>query len=332
MKYKGTLTAQASGSLAGLTFSHNRGGQYIRARTTPVNPGSEFQTVIRDAMGQLTSRWLEVLDEGQRAGWDNYALIVQIPDSLGEPRNVGGLGMYARSNISRIQAGLAIVDTAPTELNLGTFTKPSVGEIDSVGQSFEIAFNESDAWVGEDGSAMLIYGSRSRSQSTNYFKGPFRFAVAILGNSSSPPVSPVEVLNPFPITAGGKFFVKSRVTRADGRLATEAIDPESLPVPESAIMDTTGAADILHIIFNQRLDNATEIVAADLLVRHSGDTWTPDNDGFVSAARRVTFNGFTSGLASAGQNVTYTPNTSDLATETGILVPGFMQFPMQLIT
>lgn len=330
MKYKGTLTAAASGSIAGLTFSHNRGGQYIRARTIPTNPSSPFQQAVRDAAGVLTTRWGEQLTPTQRESWDNYALQVQIPDPLGEPRNIGGIAMYTRSNVSRIQAGLAIQDDAPVILNLGTFTKPTVSAFTPGDQTLEVAFNEGDSWVQEDGSALLLYGSRALSPAVNFFKGPFRLAAAILGSSSSPPTSPVVITNPFPFQAGSKTFLKSRVTRADGRLSSEGIDPESLPQVSFATWDSS--LEILRIGFDRPMDTGTSILGADMQLQIDGTSWTTANAStFPSSNQFIEIDGWTSGLAAGGEFFTYTRGSSDLADTNGLLLPDQLQFPVTAI-
>ena len=83
MKFKGTLIGEASGSIASLTFSHNRGGQYVRQRTIPTNPNTVFQQAIRSLVSELTSRWQNTLTEAQRAAWDQYAVQVPLLDPLG---------------------------------------------------------------------------------------------------------------------------------------------------------------------------------------------------------------------------------------------------------
>ena len=218
MKFKGTIIGEASGSVASLTFSHNRGGQYIRQRAIPVDPATPAQQVVRQAMSDLTSLWGDTLSAAQRDAWDQYALNVPLPDTLGEPRNVGGLGMYVRTNIPIAQAGLTRVDDAPSIFDLGPFTNPDVASI-TAPDALLLNFDNTDAWANEDEAAMLVYGSRANNPSINYFKGPYRFAGSILGNGTTPPTSPAAITMPFVLVAGQRAFLQVRVTRADGRLS-----------------------------------------------------------------------------------------------------------------
>ncbi len=223
MKFKSPIFSQASGSLAGTVFSHNRGGMYVRARSIPTNPNTPFQQALRGFMTQLATAWSSTLTPGQRAAWELYAANVPLIDRLGEPRTVTGLNMYTRSNVPRLQAGLARLDNAPTIFDLGSFTEPTIDAIDVNANTADIGFTAGDDWVSEDGAALLVYISRPQSQSINYFKGPYRFAGAVLGNSTTPPTSPQTINLPFPAVAGQRLFFAFNVTRADGRLSTRVL-------------------------------------------------------------------------------------------------------------
>lgn len=218
MKFKSPVYSQASGSIAGVTYSHNRGGMYTRARAIPVDPGSPYQMVIRQSLGTLAAHWLNTLTAAQRDQWDAYAEAVQIPDRLGEPRNIGGLGMYARCNVVRIQAGLARVDDGPTVLTLPEFTAPTFSNISAGAGTFDVGFDNTDPWAGEVGGAMCVLASRGMNITRNYFKGPYRFADSVDG-AATPPTSPQSMSLPFAVVSGQRVHFQARVVRADGRVS-----------------------------------------------------------------------------------------------------------------
>jgi hypothetical protein len=220
VKFKPTIAGEASGSVGALTFSHNRGGAYIRNRVIPVNPNTKEQQAIRGFVATLTSYWLNSLTALKRAAWDTYALNVPLLDSLGEPRNAGGLGMFVRSNVSRLQAAMPQQDDAPVIFNLGDYTAPVPGVASAAGQTLSLAFENGDDWANEDDSAMLVYLSRGMNASINYFKGPYRFADSVDGDSVTAPTSPQSIACPFPIAEDQKLGVKVNVTRADGRYSS----------------------------------------------------------------------------------------------------------------
>lgn len=222
MKFKSQVLTQASGSVGGITYAHNQGGLYQRARSIPVNPQTPEQVAVRDAMSQISTAWVETLTPAQRAAWRTYAQNVPLIDSLGDPINVGPIAMYNRSNISRLQASLARVDDAPTIFDLGEFTGPTVTASAATGD-LTVTFTEADDWVIEDGASLLVYSSRQQNAAVSFFKGPYRFAGQVAGDSGTPPTSPATIASPFAIAEGNRIWVKFRVTRADGRLSAELV-------------------------------------------------------------------------------------------------------------
>lgn len=211
------------GSVGGNVYAANRAGPYIRNRAMPINPGSTRQQEVRFAMASLVTRWVETLTAAQRASWETYADAVHLPNSLGFPRNVGGIGMYVRSNVPRISAiapAQPVVDDAPTIFDLGTFTAPVIGTISEATQNVSWAFDNTDGWATEAGGAMFVYGSRPQNPSINFFKGPYRIIGTIPGADPTPPTSPQTINLAFPVVEGQKIFFRANVTRADGRLAS----------------------------------------------------------------------------------------------------------------
>lgn len=219
MKFKPVLGSELSGSMGGITASHNAGGAYFRNRVIPTNPGTSFQTAIRSFVGQLTSLWLNTLTSAERAAWDLYAGNVPLLDALGEPINVSGLNMYVRSNVPRLQGALPRVDVAPGVFNLGDFTPAGMSSLSAATQNFNVEFTEADDWVGEDNSSMLVYSSRPQNPSINYFKGPYRLAGQVAGEVAVPPTTPQAVGSAFPFVLGQVVHVRVQVSRADGRLS-----------------------------------------------------------------------------------------------------------------
>ena len=219
MIFRPLLGTDLSGSVGGIVASHNRGGPYFRNRAIPVNPNTPQQQAVRGFLATLTSLWNDTLTAVQRAAWDLYALNVPLPNAIGEPRNVGGLPMYIRSNVPRLQVALPRVDDAPIIFNLGDFTNPSFDTFVAAVETYNVNFTPADAWANEDDSAMLLSSSRPQNPTINFFKGPYRADAPILGVAAGPPATPVVTLAAFPFGVGNRVFVTARITRADGRLS-----------------------------------------------------------------------------------------------------------------
>lgn len=210
-----------SGSIGGVVASHNRGGVYFRQRSTPVNPNTSFQQEVRSLFANLQAAWGSVLTNAQRSAWDSYALATPINNVLGSPINIGGKGMFTRGNTPRLQAGLSQVNAGPTVSGLPALTSPGITSLTASTGVMITTFTNTDEWADVTGGALLVFMSRPQSPTINGFKGPYRFAGAILGNSGTPPTSPQNITSPFPLTAGQRIFVRFVAVTADGRLTPD---------------------------------------------------------------------------------------------------------------
>jgi hypothetical protein len=219
VKYKSQVYTQASGSIGGITYSHNSGGLYTRARAIPTDPASAYQQTIRAIVGGLATAYNTELSTSQRAAWKTYAAQVPIVDALGEPINIGAIAMYIRSNVQRLRDSLARIDDAPTDYNLGETPDLTMSASEAT-QVLSGAWSGTPDWSAEDGAYLFLFASRPQNPSINYFKGPYLYAGRIAGNSGAPPASPGTWNAPFPFVEGQKIFVKANVARADGRYST----------------------------------------------------------------------------------------------------------------
>jgi hypothetical protein len=217
MLFKSQVFTQASGSVGGLVYSHNRGGMYTRARTIPTNPSSEYQQLVRAAMGTLAPYWADTLDAGKRAAWNEYAANVAMTNKIGDTVYLTGQQHFIRCNVPRIVAGIAIIEAAPTTYNLGTFTAPTIsGATDT--PEISIAFSASDAWATAAGGYLLAFAGMGQGAGRSFYKGPWRYMDKVVG-AVSPPSSPQAMTPDFGLATGQLVWVQCRIIQVDGRLS-----------------------------------------------------------------------------------------------------------------
>lgn len=130
------LDVPQSGSLGGQTSSHNRAGQYRRARRAPTQPvGTGRRGIIRAAFGAASSGWSGITD-AQRAAWASYADGTPYTDALGQSIRLTGHQMFVAVNTQLQNCGVAInpvppisnVTIAPT-VSVATLTHLGVGTL-----------------------------------------------------------------------------------------------------------------------------------------------------------------------------------------------------------
>lgn len=243
---KSQLITQASGSIGGLTFSRAAGGLYIRARAIPTNPNTTLQSIARNAFSDLVAAWTETLTTAQREAWDLYASNVAQANPLGTPFFQSGQNAFVQCNTTRL-IGAHPSFTPLTGLPLATpvgdyiATGPQVydrgGDVGSLSltnadaalNQLTIAYDDTKPWANEDDAALVFWMSKPRNPSRKFFRGPWRLLAAVLGDSETPPTSPLTatVAAPsFDLPADVTVRVKAAIIRADGRysLPTESND------------------------------------------------------------------------------------------------------------
>ena len=227
MKFKSENMTQASGSIAGVTYAHNRGGMYRRARSIPTNPNSAAQQTVRANFAMLSSEWGQILSQTQRDQWSSYAANNPTTNVFGDPLYLTGQQMFIRCNTVQMQAGLGPVLAGPATNGMVMLTPPALSVLASTGVA-TVVLGGSDPWASEDDAAMNLFASRPQSASVNFFKAPFRLLGTVLGDSTTAPTGAVFA-DPFSssMSIGQKVFYKTVVTQAEGRIsahvATSAI-------------------------------------------------------------------------------------------------------------
>lgn len=225
MKFKSEVVTQASGSVGGVTYAHNRGGLYRRARSIPTNPNSADQQMVRGNLSTLSAAWRDVLTAVQRTAWENYAANSPVTDVFGDSMLLSGQQMYIRCNSVRLRAAAARVDDGPTVFGLIDLTAPLFAA-SIAATAMAVIFDVSDAWANDDDGGLSVQSSRFLSPTINFFRSPFRFLGVIDGDATTPPTSPADLgpNNAFgqPVadaTVGQRVFGRFTAFAGDGRIS-----------------------------------------------------------------------------------------------------------------
>jgi hypothetical protein len=218
VKYGGGII-QMSGSIAGNTFGRNRYGNYVRAKTKPVNPRTQLQTDIREAVQVLTARWANTVTSAQRTAWNLYADSVSMKNKLGEVIKLSGFNHYIRSNVQPLRAGLTPIDAGPTQFELPETDATFAVTMSLATQQMTVTFDDTMPWCTEAGGRMFIEQGQPQNPQRNFFGGPWKYAGVLSGvdpgGIASPQVAPVV----FAVALGQHVWIYARILRADGRLS-----------------------------------------------------------------------------------------------------------------
>ena len=218
MKFKGSFLTAASGSLGGITASHNRGGQYLRARLVPTDPASNRQMTMRSLLGALAARWLADLSAAQRTAWDLYAENTTVLDTLGDPIKLSGHQHFVRTNSAGLQASVAQINDGP--IVFGTGELPVAQTVASDTANYTVTVEDLPA-----ATTLIIRAGRPVNPSVTYFRGPFRFTAADTAN-------PTFGAQPYTVALAQRQFGSMRFLNDDGRLSGEVLlGPNAVTAP-----------------------------------------------------------------------------------------------------
>lgn len=211
---------QRSGSIGGSTYSRNRFGQYIRARSKPVNPNTDAQNDVRTNFRQLMEAWSQSLNDTQRTAWSTYAQAITWKNKLGDDTKLTGPMHYLRSNAARLAAGLPIINTGPTTLVLPPTDNGFAAEGDVSDSEIDVSFSNTGGWASAVGGGLAVYMGFPVNPTREYFNGPWRYLGTIPG-AAMPPASPYTFTDlPFTMTTTQRIYLRARVIMPDGRCST----------------------------------------------------------------------------------------------------------------
>ena len=115
MKFKSTILAQASGSLAGSVFSRNANGAYIRNRAIPINSNTTAQKATRALFAAAAANWRN-LSATEKQSFIDQAVNYPYVDSLGETKTYTGRQLAAKLNGTLTQNGASPITTCLSPL------------------------------------------------------------------------------------------------------------------------------------------------------------------------------------------------------------------------
>lgn len=218
VKYGGGIV-QMSGSIAGNTHARNRYGNYVRARTSPINPNTDRQVAVRAALAFLTNRWSDTLTDVQRIAWDLYASSVNMTNRLGESVHLSGYNHYIRSNLIAKLIPYPLIDAGPVVFELPAQDPTLAVTASEATQVLTIAYDDTMAWATEDAAYMFFFQGKPQNAQRNFFAGPWRLIGSVGGIDPGGPVEPHAAAAAFAISTGQRQWIYARIMRADGRLS-----------------------------------------------------------------------------------------------------------------
>lgn len=96
-----SIVSDIRGSVADVTYSRNRGGNYVKLRKGPALENSNDQLACQAAYKAVAQAWSGTLTEAQRQSWRDYAHAWPRRDRWGVRRLHGGFQRFFQANFTR---------------------------------------------------------------------------------------------------------------------------------------------------------------------------------------------------------------------------------------
>lgn len=201
---------EMSGSVAGCTWSRNKGGSYVRSRATPTNPTTIKQTAARSLLGSLSSSWGS-LTAAQRTAWNDWASLNPVVNSLGISILLSGQQAYVGLN-SRLVAsgGTAAVNppsvTGPLDLTTVTATATAA--------TGAIVLTYTGTPLGA-GLKLCLWQTLPQPAGVN----PNRAQARLVGYTAAAAASPQTLTSPYPAAVGQRSNAWVCILDANGQVS-----------------------------------------------------------------------------------------------------------------
>lgn len=207
----GMMMTDASGKLGGQVFSKNRGGSYVRTKSTPVNRQSSAQMNVRGIFASISSRWSS-LTESARESFNGFVGDYARTDIFGDLRNPSGKALFQRLNQNALISDQPQIDVCLSPQSV-PFANLETAELSIAGEVFDVSA------VGDlTGAKVVIWATPSLSQGTKFVKNRLRQVAVFDGAANGVYDFSSEYLTRFGAPAvGANIHVGVRVINANGQ-------------------------------------------------------------------------------------------------------------------
>ena len=214
----GAIVVDMSGKLGGHVFAKNKGGNYMRTKTTPSNPQTIYQNTVRAIFALISAKWGN-LTESARESWRTAVSSFANTNVFGDLKNPTGKALFQRLNQNLELSNQAQLDNAPQPQEIAQTN------VDGVDLNIEVSGTEISVIVdfpadNPECTAML-YMTPKLSEGTKFVKNKLRFIEAkLIGtDDSAVNINATKIIERFGFpSVGDKHYVGVRFVNAVGQV------------------------------------------------------------------------------------------------------------------
>ena len=173
------LVSDIRNSLNGSTFARNRGGNYFRNKTTPINRQTPAQMTLRNAFGSISQAW-QGLTDAQRQTWNDAVGDYAYTDQFGDTRNLSGAQLHQKLNQNLAVVGIAPILEAPLKVPVFQLGSASVITSEAT-QDMDLTLTPGPLPAGV---RVVVQATRPLSAGRAFMKNEYRTIHIINGGTS----------------------------------------------------------------------------------------------------------------------------------------------------
>ena len=216
----GALATDARGKIAGVVYSKNASGAYIRQKVSPTQSLTTRRGIVRERMTNLSKYWSGNLTAVQIAAWNSFAKNNPVTDVFGRTQTLSGIQTFCRLNAVILNIGGTQIDVPPLDLSIVGLTSITVTAAAGT-PAFSIAFGTSPL---EAEHCLNVFATQQLPVGRTFTKPFLRWIFASADAATTPANALTAYNNKFgTLVAGSKIGVLVNVARQDTGAQTSGI-------------------------------------------------------------------------------------------------------------
>lgn len=201
----GAVATDARGKIAGIVYSKNKAGNYVRAKVSPSQTESNRRTFVRSLFSVNARNFSTGISLAQVTAWNEFARGHLVTDVFGAAHALSGIQMYQRLNSIIAQAGGTPIEDPPDSLAITALLTMVATVTAGAPDVVSIAFTPSPP---EASHKIAVYATKPLPTGRTFSKSDKRFVFLSASAAASPAVVSAPYLAEFgALTAGLKVGI-----------------------------------------------------------------------------------------------------------------------------
>lgn len=205
----GALATDARGKIAGVVYSKNAAGAYIRQKVSPTQSLTARRGTVRERMTNLAKYWSATLTPAQVNAWNSFAKNNPVTDVFGRSQTLSGIQTFCRLNAEILNVGGTQIDDPPGSLTITGITTMTVTATAGAPDILSIAFGPTPL---DTNVRLNIFATQPLPSGRTFTKNYLRWIAASSTAQASPFNAAAAYLAKFgAMTAGNKIGILANV-------------------------------------------------------------------------------------------------------------------------